>query len=293
VLRQNQARIYDRAQHWAKALCFSAWKSAQMAMFTAYFDASGAPDDPHVKSVTVAGFLASADQWTRFDREWKKTLAAHGATALHMKEFSHSRGEFKGWDTPKKAAFIGQLVTILQKRMRHSFAMTISMEDYRRNEEKYHIRDIASPLAIVGLQVVQALLQLCLSINQPFNETIVLFEDGDVDRANLKDWIRGVYGATVHFESKGLKAFEACDLLAYEHLQASKKVFGHPPATYGFEDLRKAFQRLFLIPHTLGDKDHWAVITNPSLEESTIAMLRSERRPKSKEEKRALGLLPK
>jgi hypothetical protein len=54
-----------------------------MAMFTAYFDASGAPDDPNVNNLTVAGFLASADQWIIFDRRWKNVLKKYGVTALH------------------------------------------------------------------------------------------------------------------------------------------------------------------------------------------------------------------
>ncbi len=75
-----------------------------MGNFSAYFDASGSPDDLHVHYLTVAGFIATADQWTLFDRRWKKILKKYGVTKLHMKEFSHSRGEFEGWDVePKKS----------------------------------------------------------------------------------------------------------------------------------------------------------------------------------------------
>ena len=34
-----------------------------MAMFTAYFDASGSADDPNTPVLAVAGFIASTEQW--------------------------------------------------------------------------------------------------------------------------------------------------------------------------------------------------------------------------------------
>jgi hypothetical protein len=258
------------------------WKVSLMAMFTAYFDASGAPDDPNVKSLTVAGFLASADQWIIFDRRWRKVLKKYGVTALHMREFAHSKGEFEGWDKePKKekrAFFIGELVTILQRLMRCSFACTLSLNDYRKNEGRYKIRKVASPLAIAGLMAVGDLVAVAKDMQQPLDKLLLMFEDGDIDKGNLEDWIKGVFALKTHFEDKTIKAFEACDLLAYEHLQASNKLLP-APGVYALEDLRKAFQRLDVIPHALNGHDHWSFIANPKLEESTKKMLASSRRP--------------
>jgi hypothetical protein len=254
-----------------------------MAMFTAYFDASGAPDDPNVHNLTVAGFVASTDQWIIFDRRWKKVLKKYGVTALHMKEFAHSKGEFEGWDKePKKKRrplFIGELVTILQRLMRCSFASTISLDDYRKNEERYKIRKVASPLAIAGLMAVADLLAVAKDMRQPLDKLLLMFEDGDIDKGNLEEWVKGHFGLKIHFEDKKLiKAFEACDLLAYEHLQASNKLLPEP-GIYALEDLRKSFQRLDAIPHALNGHDHWSFIANPKLEESTKKMLASSRRP--------------
>lgn len=276
--------FYSRVEHLAKAFYFDRWKSAYMAMFTAYFDASGHPDDPNVRSLTVAGFLASTDQWSIFDRRWKKILEKYEVPYLHMKEFSHSQGEFVGWDQdPKKQQrpkFIGELVTLLQKMMRRSFAQTISLDDYRENEKQYKIRKIASPLAITGLRAVRDLVAATKAMHQPLNELLVFFEDGDIDKRNLDDWVNGVLGIKLHFECKGkIKAFEACDLLAYEHLQAVRKMIPEP-GVYALEDLRKSFQRLQSIPHVLDGVDHWGIVMNPSLEESTKKMLAFERRPK-------------
>lgn len=251
-----------------------------MGNFSAYFDASGSPDDPQLHYLTVAGFIATADQWSLFDRRWKKILKKYGVTKLHMKEFSHSRGEFVGWDIdPKKSwrpMMISSLVTLLQRRMRHSFACTISLDDYRENEKKYHIRKVASPLALAGMMVMANLKEVAISL--PINRLLTLFEDGDTDQSNLEEWVKG-FGFKPHFIPKDdNKAFEACDLLAYEHLQASKKVMPQP-GVHALQDLRKSFQRLHQIPHELNGVDHWGVMTNPELEESTKKMLASDRRP--------------
>jgi len=75
-----------------------------MGVFTAYFDASGSPDDPNVHYLTVAGFIATAGSWTLFDKRWKKILKKYGVEKLHMKDFSHSRGEFVGCELPPSAS---------------------------------------------------------------------------------------------------------------------------------------------------------------------------------------------
>ena len=66
-----------------------------MADFTAYFDGSGSPHDTPV--VTVAGFIATADQWGEFERNWRDACASFGVSALHMRDYAHSRREFENW----------------------------------------------------------------------------------------------------------------------------------------------------------------------------------------------------
>jgi hypothetical protein len=160
--------------------------------------------------------------------------------------------------------------------MRHSFATTISLDDYRENEKTYHIRKVASPLAMAGMMVMDNLKEVAKSI--PITRLLTLFEDGDTDQKNLQEWVRG-FGLKPHFIPKDdIKAFEACDLLAYEHLQASKKVMPQP-GVFALEEMRKSFQRLHEIPHALNGVDHWGVMTNPELEDSVKQMLASDRRP--------------
>jgi len=57
-----------------------------MALFNVYFDSSGTPDD--CPAVVVGGFVAKAEQWIEFDRNWNDALHAYGVSRLHMREFS-------------------------------------------------------------------------------------------------------------------------------------------------------------------------------------------------------------
>ncbi len=245
-----------------------------MAAFTAYFDASGSPDDPNCHALTVAGFIASAEQWLSFDKAWKKVLRRYGVGALHMKHFAHSQGEFRSWkgDTVTRNAFMSELITVLQRKVRHSFTSTVDLKDYRQNDEKHHIRDICSPFAIGGMQVTRGLMKLTESMRLPKEHLLLLFEDGDIDKGNMETWVSGTYGIKPRFEGKAqVKAFEACDLLAYEAFQVTRKVFPEP-GVYGLEDLRKSFQRLADIPHVVADTDTWGIVHNPDMETSIHKM---------------------
>ena len=66
-----------------------------VAEYTAYFDGSGSAADTPV--VAVAGFIATSVQWVEFERNWKDACSAFGVSALHMKDYAHSRREFESW----------------------------------------------------------------------------------------------------------------------------------------------------------------------------------------------------
>jgi len=70
-------------------------------MFTAYFDASGSPDEG--KAIVVAGYVSTGEQWLEFDREWQSLLEQETVSQFHMRDFAHSLREFAEWkgDEPK------------------------------------------------------------------------------------------------------------------------------------------------------------------------------------------------
>jgi hypothetical protein len=52
----------------------------------------------------MGGLIADSADWETFTSEWSEALsdaAIHGGE-LHMRQFAHSRGPFKGWPEEKR-----------------------------------------------------------------------------------------------------------------------------------------------------------------------------------------------
>ena len=60
-------------------------------------------------------------------------------------------------------------------------------------------------------------------------------------------------------------AFQAADLLAYEHLKANIKIVPNS-GVYALEDLRQPLQKLNAIPHGQDGED-WGIHEKPQMEE--------------------------
>jgi hypothetical protein len=62
-------------------------ESSAIAMFTAYFDASGTSK---ATVITMAGFVSRVNKWERLEDEWPQPLPS-GITSFHMTDFVSSR----------------------------------------------------------------------------------------------------------------------------------------------------------------------------------------------------------
>ncbi|MGA9996251.1 MAG: DUF3800 domain-containing protein [Pyrinomonadaceae bacterium] len=88
-----------------------------MAFFSAYFDESGTHDS---RILTVAGYVATVEQWAEFAREWNEVLKKEGVKIFHMKDFENGYGEFteeKGWTKERKINFQNRLIGIIKRRV--------------------------------------------------------------------------------------------------------------------------------------------------------------------------------
>ena len=59
-------------------------------MFTVYLDESFGKENAY----TVAGYVATDEQWTEFEREWNELCKDVSVRYIHKKELEHQRGEF-------------------------------------------------------------------------------------------------------------------------------------------------------------------------------------------------------
>jgi hypothetical protein len=121
-----------------------------MAAITAYFDASGNPNDTSVLS--VAGIISTAGQWVSFSDQWNECLKYFGVSALHMKHFAHFKGEFESWkyDEPRRRRFLSWLLEIIEGHALHTVAATVWMSDYQSVNRHYHLDDFMKPYTVAA-----------------------------------------------------------------------------------------------------------------------------------------------
>jgi hypothetical protein len=102
--------------------------------FTTYLDDSGTHDGS--LNVTVAGFVADADQWKELDREWGLLLEEYGLDQdpgyFHMAHYESRKGSYALWGNPKRIDFIRKLTGILKRRVRAGIAASFPESSLRR-----------------------------------------------------------------------------------------------------------------------------------------------------------------
>jgi Protein of unknown function (DUF3800) len=239
-------------------------------MFGAYFDASGHPDDTDV--FTVAGFAADTAQWNEFERNWNEILNRRDfqVSGLHMKDFCHSTGEFAGWkgDERRRRNFLSALIGTIKVRARHAFAQSLYLPDYYKIDKIYQLSERAVPLVYCGAGCVAKVGLWAQRWGIQIDDVAFFFEDGDKDRHKLAAEVHRLYGIDINFLKKERSvAFQAADLLAYEHFRVNLKVIPQPAGKYAREDLRHPFQELLKVPSGGEDGDDLGVTEGKCLEQ--------------------------
>src|SRR5689334_3460692 len=84
MLNYSNHRRYSLVEHLAKIAGSANWRSVRLAMFTAYFDASG--DYVQQPLLVVAGFVAHADAWISWEKDWNARLKKQGLEYFHRNE---------------------------------------------------------------------------------------------------------------------------------------------------------------------------------------------------------------
>src|ERR1035437_152881 len=155
-----------------------------MANFTVIFDGSGSPDG--TVTLVVAGFVGKSEQWLELEKDWKCCLDDFGVSALHMKDFAHSQGDFKTWkgDEQRRRRFLARLINIISTRVWHSFGSAVIMDDYRNVDAKYQLSEHSRPYSIAGCSCLTSVRNWALKWLKPTDQILLVFEDGDAIRVN-------------------------------------------------------------------------------------------------------------
>lgn len=178
--------MYSNIEHLARILWLGDYSSENLMaiLHTAYFDASGKKDSH--PSVTVAGSVASARKWERFEVAWNAVLKKHHVKEFHATDFASSEGEYKGWkgDKPKRSQFLSSLIEIVKNTANKLFIVTVEIDAWNAINEEYLLEEyFFSPFALAGYSVVDLVLQW-REKRKKRRKLEIIFEDGE----DLEDW---------------------------------------------------------------------------------------------------------
>jgi len=207
---------------------------------TAYFDASGHPDQG--KQLVVCGWLSFEPRWRQFERAWQKALNTAEVQTFHMKDFAASRGEFSGWKykEKKRAKFLERLVSITVEHVAWSFAAVVVLDDWRKANARYMLEEQKlKPYPLCGHTCVDLVRIWCDEHGYDKDHVVYWFERGDKDQGMLRDRVFQDFGVEVHFEGKQMLPLQAADFAAWEEL----KIMGENPKR--LSDVRRSFGGLF------------------------------------------------
>jgi len=237
--------------------------------FSAYFDESGTKAD--TVAVVVAGFIAPAEQWIAFEHDWKRILSMFNVNSLHMRDFAHSKGEYMTWkgDEKRRREFLSRLIGTIKTRAHHSFACAVLMDDYRKVDGKYKLHEVISPYTLAARTCVGKVGEWAGRLNIDQNHIAFFFEDGSEDKTDLvRRMKRDGKTAPVFLIKDQSVAFQAADMLAYEHLLANKQFLARKVTAY--EDLRHPLKALNDIPNGGTNATDWGVFHMSNLEQACI-----------------------
>ncbi len=221
-----------------------------MAMFSVYCDASGKDE---TDLLVVSGFIASAEEWLHFEKQWNLTLKEFGVQYLHMNEFAHSIKQFDGWknDESKRRTFLTRLSAVIESRVQYWVGACLIKADYLTVDSYYQLHERLFPYPLCGVECVKNVERWRKAHN--IDSSIeYIFERGDEHRGQLMDAVENIVGAAPIFRDKlKFPALQAADFAAYEMYSAFKqyRVDTHKL----FERIRISFGLLANIPHFWGD----------------------------------------
>ena len=199
-----------------------------MAIYTAYYDASGTEGDRD-RPLVVAGLLASVVGWRRLEREWEATLKRFKVPYSHMKEYAHSTGPFKKWKgkDEQRAAFLAALARAL-RHVRAGRAFRVLPSDFYVVDREYDLSGVMnSPGPLGGPYTVSAgnciaSFEVLRRKKHPRQEFEHVVAKGDQGQPRF-DYLMRLEGIIPIIKphkdprtGRYLRPLEAADLVAYE-----------------------------------------------------------------------------
>jgi hypothetical protein len=220
-------------------------------MFTAYFDAAG---NTGTGVTIVSGWLASVDQWKRFDEDWRQLLKRYDVPYFHMKEFAHSKKVFSSWerDEERRTSFLCAAVDIIAAYVYSGFACVVTQDVFNRVNRTHKLSEWAgNAYSLAGRDCV-AHVRKWIRLHGNGAPVKYVFERGDSGKGHLMRVMeRDKYSMPIFASSRdtpdgelGMLPLQAADFAAYEMRKAFLGLGGYAPLS----QYRKSIKALASIP---------------------------------------------
>jgi hypothetical protein len=220
-------------------------RSRLMAMFSAFFDASGnAKDQPFV---VVSGYLANYLQWKLFEQEWEACHHSFGVDMpFHMVDFvaacesptyksqRNARMDYVelAKDPSRAAAFIKQLSGVQVAYVHCGISCIVPMNIYEQANSRFELRDQIPPYALGARMCIQRVQQWGKSYGVRERPELI-FEAGDFEQGKFTQlMVDEGEPLPVYKKKKEFAGFQGADQYAWEQsyfLKAQRKGMGRAP----------------------------------------------------------------
>jgi hypothetical protein len=242
-------------------------------MLTAAFDCS---QDKSEQFFVMAGFVSSAEEWSDFDREWRKRLKDDNLEYFHMQRFAHATTHptkpfDKSWigQERRRQRLISDLLGIIQSHGWRKFGCILPRQSFLMISDG--TRDNFIPKQIVlCARLLWAELEVWRKESKFQRPSELVFEQGDPGKGALIKAMEDITGQTPIFRykrdnpAKDIAAFtplHASDILAFE-IQKLTTAEGKPidevVFRFPYAELEKMPGDIRLLrPHGAGLIDEW------------------------------------
>jgi hypothetical protein len=197
-----------------------------MAMWSAYYDASGTQTDPHLRPLVVAGVLSTVEGWLEFEQEWNAVLGHPDFNVPHMhySAFKHSRARtpFEGWrgQEDRRAAFRLALVGVIAKSVARSLIVSTPLAAFNDANAIYRFEDNLGGAYSLAGSVCLGTVSEWVRVKHPGDRLRHWFERGDNGQDAFEKLARRE-GFSPRFEpnpdpetGEGFRPLEAADFMA-------------------------------------------------------------------------------
>jgi len=159
-------------------------------MLLAYVDDSGS--EPTALFFVVAGFVASAKQWTDFESAWRTTLdKGPRIEYFRFNEAMGLKGEFRGWNEAARDRKIDELTDVIKRHAHLRIHATVRHDEYERCVQsvpvpKRHLA-IENPYVMISMQLILAMAAMSPGFGI-FEPCDFVFDEQGAFSKELKKW---------------------------------------------------------------------------------------------------------